>query len=188
MFQIPAFELGILNAWIFMIWLILMPIFTSLFIKDKNTSKKLQTSAPVKYEKPLNFMSMAVVIFGFTYSIFLPIEFDTIWFYPGLIVFLLGFILYISTMVSLRNVSVDKPFDKGSYKISRHPVYVSMIFIFISVIIICLSWIFIVLLCLLLFHLVIAVPAEERYCLEKYGEKYQRYLEKTPRWIGLPKK
>ena len=34
---------------------------------------------------------------------------------------------------------------------------------------------------------IIAVPAEEKYCLERYGEKYQKYLEKTPRWIGIPK-
>jgi protein-S-isoprenylcysteine O-methyltransferase Ste14 len=62
-----------------------------------------------------------------------------------------------------------------------------MIFIFISVIIICLSWIFLILFILLLIHLIIAVRAEEKYCLEKYGEKYQKYLEKTPRWIGIPK-
>jgi len=185
---IPSFQLGLWNAWILTIWLLILPIISNLIIKDKNTSKKLQTSVPVKFEKALNIMSMAVVIFGFIYSIFLPIEYDTIWFYFGGIIFLIGFILYISTIVSLRNVSVNNPFDKGSYRFSRHPLYVSMIFIFISVIIICLSWVFFILLILLLFHLIMAVPAEENYCLEKYGEKYQRYLEKTPRWIGLPKK
>lgn len=184
----PAFEIGLFNAWILTIWLVLMPVFSHIFIKDKNTTKKLQTSVPVKYEKELNIISMAVVILAFIYSIFLPIEFDTIWFYIGSIVFLIGFILFVSTIVSLRNVSADNPFDKGSYRFSRHPLYVSMIFIFTSVIIICLSWVFIILLVLLLIHLIIAVPAEEKYCLEKYGEKYQRYMEKTPRWIGIPKK
>jgi protein-S-isoprenylcysteine O-methyltransferase Ste14 len=185
---IPAFEFGIWNAWILTIWLVLMPFFSYIFIKDKNTTKKLQTSVPVKYEKELNIMSMAVVILAFIYSIFTPIEFDKIWFYIGIIFFLIGFILFVSTIVSLRNISVDNPFDKGSYRFSRHPLYVSMIFIFTSVIIICLSWVFIILLVLLLIHLLIAVPAEEKYCLKKYGEKYQKYLEKTPRWIGMPKK
>ena len=63
-----------------------------------------------------------------------------------------------------------------------------MIFIFVSVIIICLSWVFLILLAFLLLHLVIAVPAEEKFCLEIYGEEYRRYLEKTPRWLGLPKR
>ena len=29
--------------------------------------------------------------------------------------------------------------------------------------------------------------AEERGCLETYGEEYREYLDKTPRWIGIPK-
>ena len=81
MLFIPDFELGFWNAWIFMIWLILIPILSNLIIKDKNTSKRLSTSVPVKYEKALNVMSMATVIFGFIYSIFLPIQFGNIWRY-----------------------------------------------------------------------------------------------------------
>ena len=185
---LPDLELGIWNAYILMIWLIILPFITDFLIKDKNTSKKLRTSVPVKFEKELNIMSMLIVIFGFIYSIFLPIKFDTIWYYFGGLIFLFGFILYFSTIVSLKNVTANRPFDKGSYRYSRHPIYVSMIFIYLSVIIICLSWVFIVLLIFLLIHLIIAAPAEEKYCLEKYGEKYQRYLEKTPRWIGIPKK
>ncbi len=185
---IPAFEIGLWNAWLLMIWLVLLPIITNLLIKDKNTSKKLRTSVPVKFEKTLNIMSMSVVIFGFIYSIFLPIKYGTIWFFIGGIFFLIGFILYSSAIVSLRNVSANKPFDKGSYRFSRHPLYVSMIFIFLSVIIICFSWVFLVLLAILLVHLVIVVPAEEKFCLEKYGEEYSEYMRKTTRWIGIPKK
>lgn len=29
--------------------------------------------------------------------------------------------------------------------------------------------------------------AEERMCLEKFGNAYQEYMEKTPKWIGIPK-
>jgi protein-S-isoprenylcysteine O-methyltransferase Ste14 len=31
------------------------------------------------------------------------------------------------------------------------------------------------------------VPVEERFLLEKYGESYREYMERTPRWIGVPK-
>jgi protein-S-isoprenylcysteine O-methyltransferase Ste14 len=27
--------------------------------------------------------------------------------------------------------------------------------------------------------------AEERGCLATYGEEYRRYLDRTPRWIGV---
>jgi protein-S-isoprenylcysteine O-methyltransferase Ste14 len=33
----------------------------------------------------------------------------------------------------------------------------------------------------------ISIIDEERYCLEKYGSTYCKYLERTPRWLGLPK-
>jgi protein-S-isoprenylcysteine O-methyltransferase Ste14 len=33
----------------------------------------------------------------------------------------------------------------------------------------------------------IAVPAEERFLLEKYGDAYREYMSKTPRWLGIPK-
>jgi len=185
---IPDFELGLWNAWILMIWLVLQPIFANLFIKDKKTSERLRTSVPVKHEKALNVISMAAVIIGFIYSIFLPIQYGTIWFYIGGLIFLLGFILYLSIIATLRTAATDEPFNKGAYRYSRHPMYVSMLLIFISGIMITLSWVLLTLLAILLMHLLIAVPAEEKFCLEKYGDAYREYLKKTPRWIGIPKK
>jgi len=31
------------------------------------------------------------------------------------------------------------------------------------------------------------VPAEERFCLKQYGDTYREYMNKTPRWLGIPK-
>jgi len=33
----------------------------------------------------------------------------------------------------------------------------------------------------------ILVIAEERWCLEKYGEAYRENMNRTPKWIGIPK-
>jgi len=119
---IPNFELGLWNAWLLTIWLVVLPILSNFIIKDKNTSKKLRTSVPVKFEKTLNKMSMLAVIIGVIYSFFLPIKFGTIWFYIGGIFFSLGFILNISVIVSLRNVTANEFFNKGPFKFSRHPI------------------------------------------------------------------
>jgi protein-S-isoprenylcysteine O-methyltransferase Ste14 len=49
------------------------------------------------------------------------------------------------------------------------------------------SWV--ILLCAILwiglFHFVL--PSEERFLLEKYGDSYREYMNKTPKWIGFPK-
>jgi len=38
---------------------------------------------------------------------------------------------------------------------------------------------------LVLAHIV--TITEESSTLEKYGDSYRKYVERTPRWIGIPK-
>ena len=58
----------------------------------------------------------------------------------------------------------------------------------ISISIMSLSWIFLILTTICGIHLIIVAPVEEKYCLEKYGKAYKDYIERTPRWIGIPKR
>ena len=184
---IPAFELGLWSAWIFMIWTIVTPILSSFIIKEKQVSKILRTSVPMKYEKTLNIISTGAVIFGFLYSIFLPLKFNTIWFYIGLLIFLFGFIFNLSVLITIRGAKLDKPFTNGPYKYSRHPIYVALFLIIISISIMSLSWVFLLIAIICGIHLIIVAPVEEKYCLKKYGKVYQEYIERTPRWMGLQK-
>jgi len=184
---IPAFELGLWNAWIFMIWTIIIPILLNSVIIEKGVSKILRTSVPMKYEKTLNIISMSAVILGFLYSIFLPLEINTIWFYIGVLIFLFGFIFNLSILITLKSAKSDKPFTNGPYKYSRHPGYFSLFMIMISISLMSLSWVFLLITIICGIHLIIVAPVEEKYCLEKYGAVYKDYIQHTPRWIGLPK-
>jgi protein-S-isoprenylcysteine O-methyltransferase Ste14 len=184
---IPTFEIGFWNAWIFMIWLILLPILSSLIFKEKGVSKSLRTSVPMKYEKILNMMSTAAVIVGFIYSFFLPLKFNTILFNFGLLVFLFGFILDLTVLYTIRNTKLDKPFTNGPYKYSRHPIYFASFLIIISISIMSFSWIFLLIAIIVAMHQLIVAPVEEKYCLKKYGKDYKEYMERTPKWIGFPK-
>jgi len=184
---IPDFEIGLWNAWIFMIWLVLSPFLSSIIIKEKEVSKKISTSAPMRHEKILNILSMAVIIFGFMYSIFLPIKFHTIFFYIGILIFLCGWLIDISVLYTLRKVNLNAPFTNGPYKYSRNPIYISILLILLSISIMSCSWIFLFILIFTIIHILLAVPAEEKYCLNKYGAEYQEYLETTPRWFGIQK-
>ena len=184
---VPAFEIGIWNAWIFMIWLVISPLLSNVIIKEKNVSKRLRASAPMKYETFLNVVSMVAVFGGFVYSIFLPIQFNTIWFYIGFSIFIFGLIIDLSVLYALRKAEFDKPFTGGPYRFSRHPIYVALILIILSVSIMSFSFIFLIILITGLIHLLLAVPAEEQYCLKKYGKDYQDYIARTHRWLGFPK-
>ena len=75
---IPDFEFGIWNAWIFMIWLIVLPVSSTFIIKQKEVLKRLGASVPMKFEKTSNILSMVVLIVVFIYSLFLPLKLNTI--------------------------------------------------------------------------------------------------------------
>jgi protein-S-isoprenylcysteine O-methyltransferase Ste14 len=51
----------------------------------------------------------------------------------------------------------------------------------------CSSWLYLLLTVVLTILLNANLSAEERYCLYRYGDNYQKYVNSTPRWIGIPK-
>jgi protein-S-isoprenylcysteine O-methyltransferase Ste14 len=184
---IPAFELGIWNAWIFMIGFLLPPIISMVYGKGKATSKRWAVSVPIKHETLLNVISTAVMVASFVYSIFLPLQLETVWFFLGVVIFLIALSFSLSASFYVRTTPPQKPFTTGPYRYSRHPLYVAETLIFLSITIACVSWVFLLLTVIIQGFHMIFVPAEEKYCLKKYGKEYQDYLKKTPRWIGIPK-
>jgi len=184
---VPAFELGLWNAWLFMIGFLLPPIISILCSKGKATSKKWAVSVPIKHEKLLNVVSTVITVAGFIYSIFLPLKLGKIWFFIGLVIFLIALVISLSASFYVRTTPTNKPFTKGPYRYSRHPLYVAETSIFISITIASVSWVFLLLTVIIQSFHMIYVPAEEQYCLKRYGKDYLEYMKRTPRWIGIPK-
>ena len=182
---VPPFEIGIWNVWIFMLYSILALVLPNLiFNKDNFKVKGPQSQTEKKYRPPWAILFVLTII----YSIFLPLKLGTTWFYVGLPICLLGLIPYTITTVNFGTTPTrDEPATKGLYRYSRHPMYLTLFLLFIGVGIASASWI------LLLFSIVsmiLWIPlaiSEERFLLEKYGEAYRKYMDRTPRWIGVPK-
>jgi len=117
----------------------------------------------------------------------LPLKLGTVWFFAGFLIYLLGAIIETMAMLDFFTTAVDKPVTKGVYCFSRNPMYFGMFLIFGGTGIACVSWVFLLLTAvfIILFH--IGVVSEERSCLQKYGNAYREYMNRTPRWIGIPK-
>ena len=186
---VPEFELGVWNAWIFMICSYLVPMILIFGSKGKTSLKKrLNVSVPIKHEKLLNVVSTAILVAGIVYSLFLPLQLGTVWFFLGLGIFLVALVIFLSATFFVRTTPADKPFTKGPYRYSRHPIYVAETLAFLCIALASVSWVFLMLTVIMsIFHLVYA-PAEEQYCLKRYGKDYREYMDRTPRWIGIPKK
>ena len=57
----------------------------------------------------------------------------------------------------------------------------------ISISIACVSWIFFLVAVVVAILEQNIVVSEERFCLKRYGETYREYMNRTPRWIVIPK-
>jgi len=187
----PVFKMGLWNAWIFWVLLFLSMVIPDFFMNEeaKLRTKRATQFAPFRgTEKILAYSTHMVIIpFSIIYSIFLPLQIGTSWFYIGLVIFIAALVMNLMTIASFAATPIDKPATGGIYRISRHPIYFSGFLVNLSIGIAGSSWI--ILLCailwIILFHIVI--PAEERFLIGQYGDAYREYMNRTPRWIGIPK-
>jgi len=186
---IPAFDIGIWNAWILMIWLVIQNFGIRLLSKEiYQRAGEPPDMKPSYAYKTAGYISMTLWILTTVYSIFLPLQLGTMYFYIGLVIFLLGLIVNIFATVKFATTQTSIPVTKGIYRYSRHPIYIAILLIYLSVGIASASWIF--LLVVIIWAILVNVSAtdEERYCLKKYGDVYREYMKRTPRWVGLPKR
>ena len=186
---IPAFKIGLWNAWIIVaLSLLTGPILGSLI--NKEAMKKFMTEPTISHErretiigKIYPYLSLASIV----YSIFLPLKVGTAWFYVGLPICVLVLVMNLVTIISFTTTPMDEPVTTGTYRISRHPVILGSFLQNVGIGIACASWIYLLYAAVFIILMRLSVEAEERFCLDKYGEAYRDYLNRTPRWIGIPK-
>ena len=184
MLLIPAFELGLWNAWILILPIIIVSVFGS---KTLSKRKSLEASSAPKKVKTATILYFSIELLSYAYSMFLPLELDTIWFIVGLLVYLPFMCFLILGIMNFASTPTDKLVTKGVYSISRNPSYVSDVFVKMSIGIACLSWLFLLIAIADLILLRTIIFAEEQFLLENYGSDYRDYLNRTPRWIGILK-
>ena len=184
---IPAFQIGVWNAWIFMIifplqWLAIL-IIPGHIAERTGDTKGTQT----RQDRIFAFLNNGLWVVATLYSIFLPFRVGTPWLWIGLLFFIAGLVILVLATISIAGAPTDKPFTSGVYRFSRHAGYLSMILVYLGVSIAAVSWLFLLVTVVTFFLLLYQVKKEEAYCLYKYGDAYREYLNRIPRWIGIPK-
>ena len=185
---VPAFEIGVWNAWLFMI------IFPLEWIAVLALPRQIgeRTSHPAEFKKDLRgkvsgWVTEIFWVGATLYSIFLPLAVGTAWFYAGLGAFIIGLVILVWATLTVVRTAPDKPFTAGIYRFSRHPMYLSMIFVYLGVSIAAASWLFLLITVITFFLQRLQMIEEEKYCCRKFGHAYVEYMNRTPRWIGISK-
>ena len=180
---IPELSLGWLNGWIplgflYLVFGILMAAFPKDVVKrlyDKSGwSPRLRVLRVIG--KPL-----ALVLFGLI--IFSPLKVGDNVLILGSIVFAPGVAGLITSLFNFKNTPFDQPVTRGLYKVSRNPQIFSFA---ISILGICLaigSWVatFILIVVQIFSHS--RILAEEKSCLERYGDSYRAFMKRVPRYF-----
>jgi len=179
---VPAFEIGVWNSWILTTILFLFIMLSGALPKD--IGKRI---TPAREVKKINSVMMIVFLTMIIYSIFLPLKLSTLWFYVGLGVYLLGFAISTAALISIATTKPSEPFTTGIYRYSRHPIALGTILPFVGAGIATASWLFLLLSVILMVISHFSVITEEDATTMKFGDSYREYIERTPRWIGLPK-
>jgi len=186
---VPAFEIGVWNAWIFVLYTLVIVFLLPVINKSAKETGDITIASVYNRREMIILYSYHIIVFVLLiYSVFLPLKLGTVWFYTGLPVALLGLAIYTMVIVSFATTPLDREvLTKGPYRYSRHPMYLSSSLAYIGVGIACASWLFLLLsVAYTVLSLISAIP-EERFLLEKYGNAYREYMDRTPRWIGIPK-
>jgi protein-S-isoprenylcysteine O-methyltransferase Ste14 len=178
----PGFKIGLLNAWLGIIPIILSMII--IFVPKKKALKRgSDMSSYTKKEKLRALSSTGVFYFALLYSVAVPLKIGTAWFYFGFIIYLFGIIPYIIGMHNFAATPLNEPVVKGVYRISRNPMYFFSSLTIFGMGIAGASWLMILFIIAydILNHF--SILSEEKFCFEKYGKSYFEYTQNVPRYF-----
>jgi protein-S-isoprenylcysteine O-methyltransferase Ste14 len=184
---LPEFQIGWLNGWWYPAVFGLINLGLIAAYGPRTFGKRL-LHLPAFTSPTERILSLAsVFLFGrgmMIYSIFVTIKWDTPWFYIGTALFLAGLTIYTRALVNFAVTPPDRPVVSGVYRFSRHPIQFLGIVMWIGVGIAVTSWVILIACVIQLFLSRPFILAQERFCLDAYGESYREYMQKTPRYFA----
>jgi protein-S-isoprenylcysteine O-methyltransferase Ste14 len=183
---IPELEFGWRCAWWYIAAFVLVNLAFMLRYGFLRLGRRL-TALPRFASWGERILSLASVsLFGrvmMLYAIFVTLKIDTAWFYLGTFLFAGGLAVYTIALANFSTTPPDQPVVKGAYRFSRHPMQLSAVVMCLGIALATLSWL-IALACLLQILLMpVFLKAQERACLEVYGDTYRAYRARTPRYL-----
>ena len=182
----PIHSLSLLNLWILMV-LYALPILCTLIINKHifHATVSRFSSSRSKRELNLFIISKFLMLLYFLYAVAIPIHITTTFAIIGFIIYITGFAFFSATWITISLSGEGKVFSKGPFRFSRHPVYLSSAVLFVGAGFISNSLFYLGLSILVAINHMGNALAEERNCLETFGDEYKHYMAITPRWIGL---
>jgi len=179
----PEFQLGLFNGWWFSAAYVAINILVIAAV-PRDVVKRLTTNPVKTSSEKLSSKIEMILFFGVViYPIFVSMKLGTAWFWSGLFVFIAAMTAYVISILNFAATPKDQPVVKGLFRISRNPIHVTSFVALVGVGIATASWVIILVNIIVQIMMHKTTLAEERFCLEKYGDSYREYMGKVPRYF-----
>ena len=172
-----------MNAFLTVIPLLLIR-FGLLSIVDRKSLKRAAYFAPlIGVEKIAYQFYQLSNIAIFLYLCFLGIKINPPWTYVGLIIYGLGIMLCVKSVLDFAKPTENGINVKGFYRISRNPMYIAYFVYFLGCVLLTQSLILLAILIVFQISSHWIIRSEERWCTEKFGDEYISYMKRVRRYI-----
>ena len=176
-------KIELLNLWLYPVIYGLVSLIL-LLVVSKGKTKRVLTfpkSKSKRFDKGMiGFITGKLLI---VITLFIKIPFIDTSFYIGSFIYLVGMSLSVYSMWFFMGSELTQPVTRNIYKYSRHPMQVMNYVMWIGIIAVSRNWLLVVLLFLYIVLSRTSLVAQEKFCLEKYGDPYRFYMNRTPRYL-----
>ena len=178
----PVLQLSWLGGWILFISSALITTISLKLVPKQVASRLIDRSTFTKKQKIYMAISKLLGLVVIIFCLFTPLSRG--WNLSfGLTLFVLGEIGKITAIINFKNTPLDAPVTRGLYKISRHPQEVMIFVSFLGMVFAIGSGIALIVLLISRIPFHMRILAEEDACMQKYGESYEEYMKKVPRYF-----
>jgi len=151
---------------------------------SKDALERARYFPPTKgKEQSAFYVYQITILFLLIYLFFAEIKFNKPLNYLGLLIFLLGAILYMKSIVDFARPENNGINKKGLYKYSRNPMYVAFFLYFLGCSLLINSWFYFIILIVFQISVHYLILSEEKWCIKKFGKEYNDYMKKVRRYI-----
>jgi len=180
---IPALKIGWLNGWIPFGLLCLTEGLLLLIFPSDVVGRLFDRSSWSREQKIFTAVGKLFSLACLVLIILTPLKIGAGVFIVGAILYVLGLAGLVVAIFNFRSTPLGQPVTKGLYRVSRHP---QILMLFVSFLGMCMaigSWLalFTLIMSRLLQHY--GILAEEKACLEQYGDSYRAYTKRVPRYF-----
>lgn len=129
------------------------------------------------------YIYQITTIFLLFYLGFENIQLKTTYNYIGLVLFIIGGLLYMKSIIDFSKPAKNGINLKGLYQYSRNPMYVSFFLYFLGCSLLIESIFYFIVLIIFQLSVHFLILSEERWCCKNFGQAYEKYIGRVRRYF-----